>query len=129
MRGSTQSNLSPRQGLSRAGSHGRAGFFLAKRGRPVRAGDFVLLLLGAANRDPEQFPDPDRLHITRREVRHLAFAHGPHFCLGAPLARLEGQIALRTLLDRFPNLRLATTRPEYRENFNLRGLKSLPVVF
>src|SRR5205823_5982617 len=79
---------------------------LAIGGRTVSEGDFVLLLLGAANRDPAQFPDPDRLDVTRREVRHLAFAHGPHFCLGAPLARMEGEIALRTLLARFPDLRL-----------------------
>src|SRR5205085_1519606 len=99
---------------------------LAIGGKAVRAGDFVLLVLGAANRDPEQFPDPDRLDVTRREVRHLAFAHGPHFCLGAPLARMEGQIALRALLERFPNLCLAADRPEHRANFNLRGLKALP---
>jgi hypothetical protein len=98
-------------------------------GRRIERGQFVLLLLGAANRDPEQFPDPDRLDVTRSEVRHLAFGHGPHFCLGAPLARLEGQIALGTLLQRTPGLRLETETVAWREQFALRGLKSLPVSF
>jgi len=96
-------------------------------GQRIRAGEFTLLVLGAANRDPSQFPDPDRLNVTRPERRHVAFGHGPHFCLGAALARLEGEVAFATLLRRFPDLRLADAGPEYRPMFNLRGLKSLVV--
>jgi hypothetical protein len=95
----------------------------------VPAGSFVLLLLGAANRDPEQFDDPDRFDITRNDDRHIAFGYGIHFCLGAPLARLEGQIALRTLVERFRDLRLLNDNPPYRDMITLRGLESLPVAF
>ncbi len=95
----------------------------------LRAGQITLLLLGAANRDPEQFPDPDRLDVARADNKHLAFGLGPHFCLGAPLARLEGRIVFETLVQRFPALRLDGSAPEYRQNFNLRGLKSLQVAF
>ena len=95
----------------------------------IQKGQIVTLLLGAANRDAAQFPDPDRLDITRPEPRHLAFGHGPHFCLGASLARMEGQIALGTLLRRLRALRLETEAVEWRETFALRGLKSLPVAF
>ncbi len=88
----------------------------------------VLLVLGGANRDPDVFPDPDRLDLARPNARrHLAFASGPHYCLGAALARLEGEIALTTLLDRMGDLRLAG-RPRRRPTFVLRGLDSLPLV-
>lgn len=93
----------------------------------LRAGQHVAISLGAANRDPAQFPEPDRLDLRRAENRHLAFGHGIHFCLGAALARLEGQVALGTLVSRYPHLRLAG-EPEWQANFTLRGLKRLPVV-
>ncbi len=96
-------------------------------GTTVATGEFVMQLLGAANRDPSRFPDPDRFDITRNDSGHLAFGYGIHFCLGAPLARLEGAIALRTLTQRFPNLRLLTDNPPYRAQITLRGLESLPV--
>src|SRR5262249_24983599 len=83
-------------------------------GRKSRKGSFVVTSIGAASRDPAHFPDPDRLDITRRDNRHVAFGFGIHFCLGAPLARLEGQIAIGTLLRRMPGLGLATCTPEWR---------------
>jgi cytochrome P450 len=98
-------------------------------GAKVAAGQTVYLILAAANRDPGQFPDPDRFDVSRTENKHVAFGAGPHFCLGAPLARLEAQISFRTLLSRFPTLKLAAEKVEHRNNFNLRGLKELPVVF
>ncbi len=97
-------------------------------GLRIEAGQFVMLGLGAANRDPAQFTDPDRLDITRREGRHLAFGWGVHYCLGAALARMEGQIVLGTLLRRFPKLRLAGDEPlRWRPNFIFRGLEGLRV--
>jgi cytochrome P450 len=90
-------------------------------------GKSALLLLGAANRDPEQFADPDRLDVGRADNRHLAFGMGVHFCLGAPLARMEGQIAVGDMFRRFPQMRLLDEAPPYKPNFTLRGLASLPV--
>ena len=98
-------------------------------GTPVKQGQWVFLMLAAANRDPARFPDPDRFDVGRSDNRHLAFGAGPHYCLGASLARLEAQLAIKTLLERFPSLRLASDHVEYRDNFNLRGLKSLDVAF
>ena len=98
-------------------------------GKLVRAGQEAVLVLGAANRDPARFSDPDRLDLARPDNRHLAFGHGIHFCLGAPLARLEGQIAFETLLARLPALRLAVDGVEWRDGFVLRGLKALPLAF
>jgi cytochrome P450 len=89
----------------------------------------LFLLLGAGNRDPAQFPDPERLDITRTDVKPLSFGHGIHYCLGAPLARIEGAIALRAIAERFPDVRLASDRLEWSPNLILRGLKSLPVTF
>ncbi len=99
------------------------------RGKTIRKGQFVFLFLGAANRDPDHFPDPNRLDVTRKEHKHVAMGLGHHFCLGAPLARLEAQIAFATILRRLPQLRLDTDKFVYRENFNLRGLVSLPLKF
>jgi cytochrome P450 len=96
-------------------------------GRTIPRGDMVMPFIGAADRDPAQFPDPDRLDIGRTDNRHIAFGWGIHFCLGAPLARIEGQIAINALVQRFPKLALATPNPEFRESLTLRGLKSLPV--
>jgi cytochrome P450 len=98
-------------------------------GKVIRRGQFVFLFLAAANRDPAHFPDPDRLDVTRPAHKHLSFGLGHHFCLGAPLARLEAQIAFATILRRLPNVRLTTDRLTYRDNFNLRGLEALPVIF
>ncbi|GBD23981.1 Polyketide biosynthesis cytochrome P450 PksS [bacterium HR29] len=96
------------------------------QGRLIRKGQGMVLLLGAANRDPAVFPDPDRLDIGRSEIRHFSFGQGIHYCLGAPLARLEGQIALRRLADTFDRIELAG-EPEWGENFILHGLKRLPL--
>ena len=96
-------------------------------GRTLRAGTRVTLLLGAANRDPEVFPDPARFDVTRANAReHLAFSGGIHYCLGAGLARLEGVVGLRALSDRFPSLRVAGD-PERRDLQTLRGFERLPV--
>jgi len=97
-------------------------------GVPIPAGSLVLGLLGAANRDPSRFTEPDRLDLGRAEPRHLAFGSGIHYCLGAPLARLEGQVAIGTVLRRFPALALAVERPTWRPSSTLRGLEALPVV-
>ncbi len=100
-------------------------------GQVIPRGEMVLVVLAAADHDPERFPDPDELDITRTDNRHLAFGKGIHHCLGAPLARMEGQIAISTLLRRMPNLRLKGS-PEsltWRPGLVLRGLRSLPVEF
>ena len=98
-------------------------------GRTIAKGEMVMPFIGAADRDPAQFVDPDRLDIGRTDNRHIAFGWGIHFCLGAPLARVEGQIAINTLVQRLPKLALATEAPEFRQSLTLRGLKSLPVRF
>lgn len=100
-------------------------------GQVIPRGEMVLVVLAAADHDPERFPDPDELDITRTDNRHLAFGKGIHHCLGAPLARMEGQIAISTLLRRMPNLRLKGS-PEslsWRPGMILRGLRGLPVEF
>ena len=98
-------------------------------GRRIRRRQAVIAVMAAANRDPERFPDPDRLDVTRKDPRHISFGFGIHFCLGAPLARVEGQLALGTLLRRMPKLALAEANPEWRESSVLRGLKRLDVTF
>ncbi len=98
-------------------------------GKTIRERDAVIAVMGAANRDPERFPDPDRLDLARGDNRHLAFAWASHFCFGAPLARLEGQIVLTSLLRRLPELVLASPKVEWRPNLGLRGLVALPVEF
>jgi cytochrome P450 len=98
-------------------------------GKIIRKGQPVGLLLGAANRDPDQFPDPDRLDIGRTPNRHDAFSFGIHFCVGAPLGRAEAAIAIGTVLRRLPNLKLQSTTPQWRPTMNNRGLQTLPVTF
>jgi cytochrome P450 len=93
----------------------------------VAAGESVTALIGSANRDPAHFAHPDRLDIRRVDPHHLGFASGPHYCLGAALARLEAEIAFTALVRRLPNLRLATDCVAWRPNAVLRGLRSLPV--
>jgi len=96
-------------------------------GQPIRKGWTVLCMLGAANRDPKQFKEPDQLDLGRLNNQHLAFSAGLHFCIGAQLARLEGQIAIMNLVQRFPKMKLASPRPEWASTFGFRGLRSLPV--
>ena len=98
-------------------------------GKLIRRRQAVIAVLGAANHDPERFRDPDRLDITRQDNRHLAFGWAAHFCFGAPLARLEGQTALSTMLRRLGNLALDPTALVWRSNMGFRGLEALPVTF
>jgi len=95
--------------------------------KDIGRGDRLFLMINAANRDPAQFREPDRLDLGRADNRHLAFGHGIHFCLGAPLARLEGQLALPALLRRFPGLRAQGGAPEWLDSLVFRGMRSLPV--
>lgn len=91
----------------------------------------VFISLSSANRDGKQFADPDTFDITREVNNHIAFGKGVHYCLGAPLARLEGEIAIRTLLQRMPELRLKTNYEslEWRPGMIIRGLKEIPLLF
>jgi pimeloyl-[acyl-carrier protein] synthase len=98
-------------------------------GKLIRKGQLVNSILGAGNRDPAHYSEPDRFDITRDEGRHLGLGLGIHFCLGAPLLRLEAQVAFMTMLRRFPELYLATDTLEWQEHPVFRGVKSLPVVF
>lgn len=99
-------------------------------GKEIKKRQAVIAVMAAGNRDPERFPDPDTLNLGRQDNRHLAFGWAAHFCFGAPLARMEGQIAFATLLRRLPELKLeAGTALGWRENLGLRGLKQLPVRF
>jgi len=98
-------------------------------GKKIRKRQAVIAVMAAANRDPERFPDPDRLDLGRADNRHVSFGWGPHFCFGAPLARLEGQIVFETVLDRMKDLALEPGPLEWRTNLGLRGLTALPVRF
>ncbi|MDN4865372.1 cytochrome P450 family protein [Priestia megaterium] len=100
-------------------------------GQQIKKGDMVIPVLKSANRDELQFTDPEELNITRTIKRHLAFGQGIHMCLGAPLARVEGDIAFSTLLRRMPNLRISVPREDINWHFMLssQGLTSLPVTF
>ncbi|MFJ5226962.1 cytochrome P450 [Streptomyces sp. NPDC088400] len=100
-------------------------------GRRIATGEPVLVVLAAADRDPERFTEPDTLDLARRDNQHLGYGHGIHYCLGAPLARLEGQTALATLLTRLPDVRLAEDPADlrWRGGLIMRGLRTLPVRF
>ncbi|MGW2477706.1 cytochrome P450 [Streptomyces sp. NPDC001665] len=99
-------------------------------GQILREGELAYLFLGATNRDPERFEDPDRLDLTRPGNRHLSFGHGPHFCLGGPLARLQTEVAVGTLVRRLPGLRLAAgAEPDWRPNPLQRRLHALPLTY
>lgn len=95
----------------------------------IKKRDAVMAVMAAANRDPDRFSQPNRLDLTRKDNRHLAFGWAAHFCFGAPLARIEGQIAFATLLRRLPNPTLMPQPLVWRQNLGLRGLTSLPVSF
>jgi cytochrome P450 len=102
---------------------------VALAGQTIPRGALVVLLLGAANRDPARFSDPDRFDVLRRDLGHVAFGAGVHVCLGAALARLETQVAVSALLRRLPSLQLATEQPVWRPTATLRGLATLPVTW
>jgi hypothetical protein len=97
------------------------------RGQRFEPGQVILTVLAAANRDPEVFPEPDRFDVTRHPNRHLAFGHGIHYCLGAPLAVVEARVAFESLLRRMPEPEAAFEAPEWGPSFVLRSLKTLPV--
>lgn len=98
-------------------------------GKLIRKGEQVYVVVGSANRDPDHYTEPDSLNLTRERNRHMAFADGHHFCVGAPLARLEGQEAFRVLFDMLPDLEVATDEFSYRDHTVLRSMVSLPVRF
>ncbi|HZP99364.1 MAG TPA: cytochrome P450 [Reyranella sp.] len=99
-------------------------------GVTIPAGESVITLLGAANRDPAQYPDPDRLDVGRQNIRPMSFGGGIHHCLGAQLARLEGELVFTALIERFPDLELPEKdKAEWKQNFTLRGLTRLPAVW
>jgi cytochrome P450 len=98
-------------------------------GRRIKKRQAVIAVMGAANRDPARFHDPDRLDVSRQDNRHVAFGWGPHFCFGAALARIEGQVTFETMLRRLPGLSLTETPLHWRTNLGLRGLTALPLTF
>lgn len=98
-------------------------------GKLIRKQDAVIAVMAAANRDPDRFPDPDRLDIARQDNRHVAFGSGAHFCFGAPLARMEGQIAFEEMVLEMPNWELESGALAWRTNLGFRGLTSLPIAF
>ena len=98
-------------------------------GKKIRKRQAVIAVMAAGNRDPQRFPEPDTLDLRRTDNRHLAFGWAAHYCFGAPLARMEGQIAFSTLLRRLPELRLEPQEFVWRDNLGLRGLTQLKVGF
>jgi len=106
-----------------------AGADIEWHGQHIRKGQFVMLLMGSANRDEAQYEQPNRLNLLRQDNRHLGFGYGPHFCLGAPLARLEAQVAFPELLRRLRHPKLTTDTLHWRDNFSVRGLLEMPLTF
>ncbi|ASN06754.1 cytochrome P450 family protein [Virgibacillus necropolis] len=106
-----------------------AGESLEFKGKSIRKGDLVIVVLNSANHDPNQFDDPEIFDITRQKSKHLAFGKGIHACLGAPLARLEGEIAISSFFDRYPNAKLNASKKdlEWRTGMIVRGVKELPL--
>jgi cytochrome P450 len=99
-------------------------------GQTIPSGKLLLAMIGSANRDPQQFADPARFEITRDPNPHIAFGHGAHFCLGAPLSRLEARIALSDVLDRLKDFKRTTTDPwPPRKALHVHGPSSLPIFF
>jgi cytochrome P450 len=98
-------------------------------GKTLRRGDRVFAMINAANRDPQQFEDPDRFDIGRSPNRHITFGQGRHFCLGAPLAKIEGEIALQRLATRLDRPEIAAEALNWRDGLNMRGVTSLPIRF
>ncbi|HSY79032.1 MAG TPA: cytochrome P450, partial [Verrucomicrobiae bacterium] len=98
-------------------------------GAEIPAGAIAMMIVAAADRDPAQFKDPDKFDITRDPNEHVAFGEGIHFCIGAPLARMEARITFEAMLERFPRLRLKdpAMKPVYKGSYFLRGLESLPL--
>jgi len=96
-------------------------------GKTARARSRMMLLIGGANRDPEEFERPEELDVTRADAGNISFGRGIHHCLGAPLARLEGRIAFEVLLERFDEIQLGSAAPRYKPNIVLRGLRRLPI--
>jgi hypothetical protein len=96
-------------------------------GKNIRKGQILHIMIGAANRDPEQFDDPDRLHVRRSPNRHVSLGHGVHYCLGAALARLELRVAVASFLARFPNYRLASSEIVFMDRTASRRPTSVPV--
>jgi pimeloyl-[acyl-carrier protein] synthase len=115
---------SPSQHTTRIATHD-----VELSGKNIRKGETMIVVMGAANRDPERFPDPDRVDLSRADNKHLAFGGGAHFCFGAPLARVEGQVAFDTIMRRTPHLRLDPQVLQWRPNLGLRGLESLTISF
>jgi cytochrome P450 len=97
-------------------------------GVEFHAGDAVVPLLAAANRDPDEFPDPETFDIRRGVNRHMGFGLGHHMCLGAALARMEAKLAVPRILERFPSLSLSDEEPEFRPHLSVRGFERLPVL-
>ena len=97
--------------------------------KSIKKGQRIILMWGSANRDPEYFSNPDELDVKRNTNKHFSFGRAIHYCLGAPLARAEAQIAINTLVQRFPGMEIDKQDLEWQENFSFHGLKALPVVF
>jgi pimeloyl-[acyl-carrier protein] synthase len=126
MRGTIEEALRYESPVTRAVRKAREDFEFS--GKTIKQGQLVVFLLGAADRDPAQFPEPGKFDITRSPNKHLAFGYGSHFCLGAVLARMEMDIAFRAILRRLPNLQLATTDLQWKPTMGIRALVKLPVI-